>query len=154
MRMKARNKIDDLRLTESAEEIARQAVLSRNREDIDDATFSKWLVRDLRRGFEELEQRVMEIEDKSLPENRRSGFTGPLRNALRAEGIRSRRGFGDGCDTCGGPVKTFMSLTIGGWKARLVFDLCEPCAKRLAAVVDARLEDNTNCFRRRNGVLR
>ena len=52
-------------------------------------------------------------------------------------------GYGSGCDICDGgfEVKTFMTLRIGNYKANLFIDLCLPCTKRLANVVDARLED-------------
>lgn len=148
------DRLDRLRIREIAEEIARQAVLYRNQSDLDDSFLRRILAKEISNGFEELEQRVLMIEFKSIPKNGRFGFTGTARTALRAGNIRSRRGYGDGCDTCGGLVATFMTLTIGGWKARLTLDLCEPCAKRLAAVVDARLEDRTSATRRKNGVLR
>jgi hypothetical protein len=139
---------------EIATEIARCALLHRGRTDIDGEMFASFVTHDVEHAFRELNERVRQIEVKSIPKHEGSGFCAPITTSFRARAIRSRRGYGDGCDTCGGVRKTFMVLTVDGFKSRLTFDLCEACTKRLAAVIDARLEDKTNCFRRKNGVLR
>lgn len=60
----------------------------------------------------------------------------------RRENIRSTPGYGYNCDLCHGcKAETFMMLRIGNYRFRATFDLCHKCTKRLAAVVDARLED-------------
>ena len=146
--------VDRLRIEEIAQEIARAAVQLRDREDLDNGFFERCLASDVKTGYAEIHHRLEQIEAKSIPQGKGSGFVGSFRNSMRARAIYSRKGYGDGCDTCGGPVKTFMALTIGGWKAQIVVDMCEPCAKRLAAVVDARLEDRSGADRRKNGVLR
>lgn len=60
----------------------------------------------------------------------------------RRQNIRATGGYGHDCDMCHGcKAETFMTLRIGNYRFRAMFDLCHKCTKRLAAVIDARLED-------------
>lgn len=152
MRAPRLDPIDKIRVGEIAAEIARCALLHRDRTDIGGEVFASFVAHDVENAFRELNERVRQVEIKSIPKHQGSGFCHPVTTSFRARAIRSRRGYGDGCDTCGGVRKTFMTLTIDGFKNRLAFDLCEACTKRLAAVVDARLEDKVVAARRKNGV--
>jgi hypothetical protein len=109
----------------------------------------KWIAETTRKEVAALlwqfEERTVGIEVK-LAQGLRSGggsFTGGMRRVFRMGGIHSSPGYGEGCDICHGgfDTPTLMNLRIGSYRASQRISLCRPCAERLAAVVDARLED-------------
>jgi hypothetical protein len=77
------------------------------------------------------------------PKSPLSAYALKGRQEHRTHNLRTMNGYGLGCDICGGDfnTRTFMTLSLGFYKARILVDFCEVCAKRLSAIVDARLED-------------
>lgn len=97
----------------------------------------------VRRALEFFEDIFQHLAAKSEPKSPLGSFGHAGREDHRTHNLRSWPGCGFGCDICGGgfDTRTFMTLSVGSHKARLLIDFCLPCTKRISAVVEARIED-------------
>lgn len=103
----------------------------------------EWAAHRIRNAFRIYEERLEDLAAKSEPKSPISSYGDRGREEHRTHNLKTWTGYGRGCDVCGGgfDVDTFMTLSIGSHRAKLMIDLCLPCTKRLAGSVDARLED-------------
>lgn len=126
-------------LDQTAASVAEQIARYRDRGDI----FLDAATHRVRRALECFEELVQHLADKSEPKSPLGSFGAAGREDHRTHNLKTWTGYGFGCDVCGGgyDTKSFMTLSIGSHKARLLIDLCLPCTKRLSSVVDARIED-------------
>lgn len=134
MKSPLHNELDRL-----AESVAEQISRYRDRGDI----FLDAATHRVRRAFDFFEDLFQHLAAKSESKSPLGSYGHAGREDHRTHNLRTWPGCGFGCDICGGgfDTKSFMSLSIGSHKAKLLVDLCLPCSKRLSSVVDARLED-------------
>jgi hypothetical protein len=128
-------------LDQVAASVAEQISRFRRRDDTN--IFLEVATHRVRSALNYYENTIEAITRKSEAKSPSSGTAEFGREESRTRNLRTRPGYGWDCDICHGgfECKTFMTLSIGSYKGRLLLDLCIACTRRLSAVVDARLED-------------